>query len=136
MTENTNEGVKFDDDKDRFDLLPFDALAAIQKVLEFGARKYEPRNWEKGMAWKRPWNAVIRHLWAWIRGEKDHETGFSPLWHAGCEILFLISFELRRVGTDNRDLAPEVTPRVTVEPEQAVAVKKPMFGFGSGGDTK
>ena len=98
-----SEGKKFDDGKPTFDLLPYDALAAIQKVLDFGAAKYEPRNWEKGMAWLRPWNACMRHLWAWARGEKsDPESGYSHLWHAGCCILFLIAYELRNVGTDDR----------------------------------
>lgn len=50
-------GVKFDQGKPGYELLPDDALAAIQKVLDFGAKKYAARNWELGMDWTRPWNA-------------------------------------------------------------------------------
>lgn len=96
-------GLKFDGGKPTFHLMPDDAIAEIHKVLEFGAQKYAPRNWERGMAWCRLWNAALRHLWAWARREgTDPETGISHLAHAGCCILFLISYELRKVGEDDR----------------------------------
>lgn len=99
----SNEGRKDDQGKACFHYLPADALAAINKVLVFGAGKYGDRNWERGMAWLRPANAALRHLFAWMRGERaDPETGMSHLWHAGCCILFLITYELRQIGKDDR----------------------------------
>jgi len=96
-------GRKDDTGKDPWHLFPFDAARAIVKVLEFGAKKYAPRNWEKGMAWSRLYDACIRHLTAWFEGEKaDPETGHSHLWHAGCCVLFLIAYEIRGVGADDR----------------------------------
>lgn len=98
-----SEGVKFDQGKDPWHLAPWDAFRAIVKVLQYGATKYTERNWEKGMAWSRPYSALIRHVTAWWEGEKtDHETGFSHLWHAGCCIVFLIAYELRGIGVDDR----------------------------------
>jgi hypothetical protein len=103
------EGRKNDTGKDGFHLLPDDALAEIQKVLDFGVIKYEPRNWEKGMAWTRLWNAIMRHAWAWIRREPaDPETDFSHLAHLACCALFLLAYEKRMVGMDDR---PEAPPR-------------------------
>lgn len=100
------EGYKADEGKATFTYLPFDALGCINKVLVFGAGKYTDRNWEKGMNWTRPWDACMRHMEAWMRREpSDPETGMSHLWHAGCCILFLIAFELRGIGTDNRPAA-------------------------------
>jgi hypothetical protein len=97
------EGKKFDDGKLPYDLLPSDAVEEIVKVLQFGATKYGDRNWEKGMAWSRPFAALMRHMWAWWRREeKDPETGLSHLAHAGCCILFLLSYEKRMIGEDNR----------------------------------
>ncbi|WP_454627712.1 dATP/dGTP diphosphohydrolase domain-containing protein [Bradyrhizobium cenepequi] len=105
------EGFKADAGKNSFTYLPFDALGAINKVLIFGAKKYADRNWEKGMNWTRPWDACIRHLEAWMRREEgDPETGMSHLWHAGCCILFLIAYELRGVGTDDRPAALTTEP--------------------------
>lgn len=98
-----SEGHKADDGKLPWHLLPPDALEEIVEVLEFGANKYGDRNWEKGMAWNRPFAALMRHMWAWWRGETyDHETGLSHLAHAGCCILFLLAYERRGVGVDNR----------------------------------
>lgn len=96
-------GRKDDTGKLPWHLIPWDAVRSIVKVLQFGAAKYAPRNWEKGMDWERPYAACIRHLtdW-WERAPSDPETGFSHLWHAGCCIVFLIAYEIRGVGKDTR----------------------------------
>lgn len=86
-----------------------DSLATILKGLkphfdisDLKLRAGE-RNWEQGMSWGRVFAALMRHMWAWWRGEdKDPETGESHLWHAGCCIAFLIAYEARGVGTDDR----------------------------------
>jgi hypothetical protein len=98
-----SEAHKDDGKKAPWHLLPFDALRGIVAVLGFGAGKYGERNWEQGMAWSRPYAALLRHVTAWFEGEaKDPETGMSHLWHAGCCILFLIAYEIRGIGTDDR----------------------------------
>src|SRR4051812_14133844 len=85
-------GVKFDEGKPRYDLLPPEGALAVANILEFGARKYAARNWEKGMDWSRPFGAAQRHLWAWWSGEKtDPDSGRSHLWHAACNLFFLIA---------------------------------------------
>lgn len=97
------EGRKDDAGKDPWHLAPWDAFRAIVCVLRFGAAKYAPRNWEKGMAWSRPFSAMQRHLAAWWEGEQaDQETGMSHLWHAGCCVVFLIAYEIRGIGQDDR----------------------------------
>ena len=96
-------GEKKDQGKLPLELLPFDSIEAIAEILQFGAIKYAPRNWELGMDWSRLFGATLRHLWAWWRKQGvDSDTGKSHLWHAGCCILFLIAYELRGVGKDNR----------------------------------
>lgn len=98
-----SEGKKFDQGKDPWHLAPWDAFRAIVKVLAFGANKYAERNWEQGMAWSRPFSALQRHLTSWWMGDSiDEETGYSHLWHAGCCIMFLIAYEIRGTGTDDR----------------------------------
>lgn len=97
------EGVKFDEGKLPYHLLPPELLSGVSAVLQFGANKYSARNWELGMDWSRPFGALMRHMWAWWRGEHtDPETGMSHLWHAGCCIAFLIAYEERQVGKDDR----------------------------------
>lgn len=99
----TSEGRKDDSDKNRIELLPPELVEGVSEVLTYGAKKYDDRNWEKGMKWSRVFGACMRHLWAWWRGEKnDPETGISHLKHAGCNIAFLIAYEERKVGEDDR----------------------------------
>ena len=101
--EEVTEGQKFDSNKLRYELLPPELLEEVARVLTFGAHKYSARNWELGMAWSRPFGALMRHMWAWWRGEeKDPETGYSHLAHAACCIAFLVSYEARNTGTDDR----------------------------------
>lgn len=97
-------GVKFDTDKPRFDLIPPEALEELAKVLTFGANKYADRNWEKGMDWGRVFGAAMRHLWSWWKGDDlDKETGYSHLSHGLACIAFLIAYEQRKVGKDDRN---------------------------------
>lgn len=96
-------GVKHDQGKCRLDLIPPEAMFALGDVLTFGANKYGDRNWEKGMKWSRLYGAALRHLmkWWWNKGP-DEETGYSHLWHALCCIAFLVTYEQRKLGEDDR----------------------------------
>ena len=95
--------LKFDTNKVPLELLPTPALEAIAEVLEFGKRKYSAWNWVNGFAWSRLIGAALRHLFAYSRGEdRDPESGLSHLAHAGCCILFLITHERCKLGTDDR----------------------------------
>lgn len=102
------EGIKHDQQKIRWDLVPYDAVNEIAKVLTFGAAKYEARNWEKGMDWSRAFGALQRHLTRWYHGQdKDKETKLTHLANAGCCLFFLLAWELRQVGNDDR---PKLDP--------------------------
>lgn len=97
------EAVKNDQGKLPWHLLPSDAVDDVLEVLQYGAAKYGERNWERGMDWSRPFSALMRHMWAWWRGETfDPESGKPHLAHAACCILFLLAYERRGVGVDNR----------------------------------
>lgn len=97
------EGRKDDNGKRRLDLIPPEAIHALGDVLTFGARKYADRNWEQGFAWGRSIAALQRHLYAWMGGEDcDPETGLSHMAHVLCNAAFLVTFEARGLGTDDR----------------------------------
>jgi len=96
-------GRKDDTGKLRYDLIPPEALEELAKVLTFGATKYDDRNWEKGMNWGRVFGAAMRHMWSWWNGKNvDVETGYSHLSHALTCIAFLITYEKRKAGVDDR----------------------------------
>ena len=87
-------GVKFDAGKPDAALLPPLALVEVSKVLSFGRGKYGAFNWTKGIAYTRLVSATMRHLLAWMSGERrDPESGLSHLSHAACNILMLLEFE-------------------------------------------
>lgn len=87
----------------RPELIAPEMIHGIGCVLSFGANKYSAGNWALGMEWSRPYGALLRHLNAWASGEaKDPETGHSHLWHAGCCLMFLIAYEARQIGKDDR----------------------------------
>lgn len=113
VTQPVTEGVKMDEGKVRFDLVPPEFMFALGQVLTFGAQKYGDRNWEHGMKWGRVFGALMRHMWAWwagkgptnesfLFGSLDQETGYSHLWHAAACVCFLVTFELRKAGCDDR----------------------------------
>ena len=74
----------------RWDLLPFEPLENVVEILTFGAKKYEPNNWQKVDS-IRYFDALIRHLIAdHIRGEdNDQESGMLHSSHADCNAVFL-----------------------------------------------
>ena len=75
------------------------AMLSLGEVLAFGARKYVPRNWEKGIQYSRVYAAAMRHLLAFQSGEAlDPETRLPHLAHALCCLMFLLTFEARGLG--------------------------------------
>ena len=99
----TNGGTKYDTGKLRFDLVPSEALEAVVEVWTYGANKYADRDWEKGLAWGRIFAALMRHMWAFWRGESlDEESGLPHLAHAAWCTLALLQYYLMKIGTDDR----------------------------------
>ena len=107
------KGMKYDNQKTRWELMPYDALDEVADVLTFGAQKYADRNWEKGINYSRVLGAAARHISAFHQGvREDEETGLHPLAHAACEILFALAFEKR--GMTQFDDLREEGAKVTI----------------------
>jgi hypothetical protein len=98
-----NEGIKHDEGKPRFDLIDGYAMEQLAWVLTFGAEKYEPHNWRKGIKFSRLIAAAERHLNAIKRGEDfDNETKLPHAAHAMCCLMFLTWMQQYRPGKDDR----------------------------------
>lgn len=102
--EAREEGRKDDTGKLPFHLYPPEALEGTLRVLDFGQRKYAPRNWEKGLYYSRVFGSLMRHMWAWWGGQDiDEDSGESHLHCAGCCIAFLQTYHERgMVELDDR----------------------------------
>ncbi len=86
------EGIKFDAEKPRWDLLPLAPMKEVVDVLTIGAAKYAPENWRFVQPFDdRYYAGAMRHITDWRLGEKiDSETNKSHLAHAICCLLFLM----------------------------------------------
>lgn len=71
-----------------YDLVPFQEMTeAYVRVAEFGAKKYEPWNWSKGLSRVQILGSLLRHTFAYLRGEEtDKDSGLNHtdhiLWNA------------------------------------------------------
>lgn len=104
-------GVKKDEGKARFGLLPYDVLAAISRILTQGAKKYDDRNWELGIEYERVFSGVQRHLTEWWNANLNGTDGInhadgneSHIDHAITGLMFLSAYEKR--GMDRFDNRP------------------------------
>ena len=101
--ESETGGQKFDQDKPRMDLLDPYAMEELAKVLTFGAKKYAPDNWRKGITYARLVAAALRHIFAFMLGQdKDPETELPHPAHAMCCMMFLVWMMKERPNLDDR----------------------------------
>lgn len=81
-----------------------DYMDEAARVFEFGAEKYAPFNWAKGMQWSIALDCAMRHLRrasSPIGEEMDPESGFSHLAHMFCNLIMLAYFEVHyKEGND------------------------------------
>lgn len=90
-------GVKNDQGKLRYDLVPYNAFREVVKVLTFGASKYDEENWRKVPEWrKRYFAAAMRHILdGWGAGEQnDPESKTHHLSNAITCLMFILEKEL------------------------------------------
>ncbi len=71
-----------------YDLIPYQEMTdAFARVAEHGAIKYAPWNWSKGLARVQLIGSLLRHTFAYLRGEeRDSDSGLLHtdhiLWNA------------------------------------------------------
>ncbi len=88
---------------ERFELIPVQALQELARVYAFGAGKYSDWNYLKGYNWSLSVGALQRHLALWAIGEDlDEESGLSHLAHVAWHAFTLQTYQLHRLGTDDR----------------------------------
>lgn len=91
--------------------VPLEAVAAGATALEYGAMKYDNRNWEKGLPWQQMIDSLKRHIDDFER-RKDFDNGEdgSDL-HQVCMIMasamMLSASVIRNIGEDDRLPMPD-----------------------------
>ena len=89
------DGMKFDADKLRFDLIPPAAERQLARVLTFGAKKYGPNNWQRvENGQERYMAAALRHINAHRAGVYlDTESMLPHLAHAMSCLAFMLALD-------------------------------------------
>ncbi len=93
------KGVK----QERFDLIPVEPLEDLARVYGYGATKYDDHNWRKGYSWSLSFGAMMRHAWAFWRGEDlDPESRLPHMAHVAWHCMTLLWFSTYRQEKDDR----------------------------------
>lgn len=90
-----DQTAKADAGKAEIRLVPMEIVWAIAWIRMYGNRKYgDPDNW-KTVEPERYRDAMMRHLLAYISDPNsvDEESGYPHLWHAACNLAFLMHFD-------------------------------------------
>ena len=68
-------------------------MEQLVEVYTMGAKKYAPRNWEKGMPWSSVMSSLKRHIAQFEKGEDyDQESGLLHMAHASWNAMALTSY--------------------------------------------
>ena len=96
------KAIKFDADKVQYSDIPPHTLEQVAKVFNYGAKKYTKFNYNGGMEYLRYYDAALRHMQAWVRGEDIDESGNPHIAHAISSLMMLLENINLGVGVDNR----------------------------------
>ena len=143
-------GVKYDEGKLRYDLLPPLALQELTKVLTYGSKKYDDDNWRDVADWKKRYFAASqRHQWQWKQGKiLDDETDAKGSPGSNCHhiaaaiasLMFLLEKELESKAAttdstafDKLDLPLEKIKKEWTESSLYIGMKIPSKHFNIDG---
>lgn len=97
------EGLKYDEGKLRYDLIPHYPIEMLAAVLTFGATKYGDWNWSHGIPYLKLIASCSRHFWSFVScDDVDKESGLPHLAHLMCNVAMLLHFTKYRPDLDNR----------------------------------
>lgn len=100
----TGDYLKKDDGKAPINLIPYEFIEGVAKVLAIGAKKYSPYGWaDKNMDYSRIIAAAYRHLGKFEKGEDlDSDDRLHHMLHLACCAMFLFMYHITGLGKDNR----------------------------------
>jgi hypothetical protein len=92
--------------KGRYDLLPPEAIKRLAIHYQAGAKKYTPRNWEKGQSFSRVMSSMIRHAFQAQAGHKDEDHLAAVAWNAFALMTYEDRIRDGRLPASLNDLYP------------------------------
>ena len=67
--------------KGRYDLISPVGLRRLALRYEYGANKYDDRNWECGVPSSRCFSSAVRHLYQWLAGDRSEDHLAAAVWN-------------------------------------------------------
>lgn len=106
--ELASKGTRADKGKPELHMIPTEPLIDLARLFMFGAKKYSPNNWKRGMDYSRMYNSALRHMFKFWGGENvDPETGIHHLtaatWNMIC-LRFFEEYPILYAEFDNREI--------------------------------
>ena len=87
------KGLRYNEGKRKWSLVHFQSLELMIEVLEYGATKYAPKNWQKGLDKAEILESLQRHVCKLFDGEEiDTESGIHHIGHIMCNAMFYSYF--------------------------------------------
>lgn len=91
--DDKSQAARYNHNKPRMSLVPYDGVVEVARVLEFGASKYDAHNWRKGLPFSQTIDSIERHVGAFKNGEDlDLESNLSHMAHVATNALFLLQY--------------------------------------------
>lgn len=116
-----DKGLRFNEGKDRYDLIPPFAEKQYAKVLTAGSIKYSENNWKMGMRWSKVIASLKRHTAKIESGEDyDEETGILHSAHIMCNAAFLTEYYNIYPQGDDRRLKYATMPRIGLDIDDVI----------------
>lgn len=85
--------MRFNSGKLKWSLVDFNALIPMVQVLMYGAKKYTPNNWKKGLSKNEILESMLRHAFELLEGNLiDEESKEEHIGHIMCNALFYSYF--------------------------------------------
>lgn len=104
------QGLRYNTGKRKWSFVPFFTFDPMIRVLEFGAAKYSPWNWTKGLSWTETIESLLRHTYSFLQGEDcDRESNLHHIGHIMCNVMFLSYMIITGKGKDDRHKFTEET---------------------------
>lgn len=102
------KALRYNSGKLKWSLVHFKSIEPLVRVLMFGAEKYSPDNWKKGLDKKEILESMMRHLAAMIDGEThDAESGLPHIGHIQCNAMFYQYMMDKSTGPGSADMLPQ-----------------------------
>jgi hypothetical protein len=70
--------------KGRYDLLPCFVIDRDAHLYQNGAAKYNDRNWEKGQPFSRAIDSALRHIFQYLRGDREEDHLAAARFNLAC----------------------------------------------------